>query len=340
MDKRLKNIAIFSFSIGISSLAMAQNGVYFTHADWEIACDTQKNCLVAGYHAENTDGNSISMLLQRDYAKPNVTAKLLIHSDSSPYTDLVDMKINKQSFGRVVISAEGEGRLSHYQTQAILERAKQNLNIEFISEEQVWQLSDKGLTAVLLKMDEVQQRVGTISAIISKGEKVDERPTIQPLTLVSQPLPSEKAITIQSNTQQGKSILQTLINSDKTSDCDDITNSELNHELEITSLSNSQNLVMTRCWQGAYNVGYGAWVMDKNFTNVQQFVTDSASFLNENQLHASHKVRGLGDCLSINKWTWNGEQFVHTLDETTGLCRGFAGGAWHLPTLNITVVSH
>jgi hypothetical protein len=45
------------------------------------------------------------------------------------------------------------------------------------------------------------------------------------------------------------------------------------------------------------------------------------------------KGRGIGDCLGMATWTWNGSTFVQTSDATTGMCRQFPGGAWKLPTL-------
>ena len=55
-------------------------------------------------------------------------------------------------------------------------------------------------------------------------------------------------------------------------------------------------------------------------------------------LSASHKSRGLGDCWGHQSWVWDGRQFVHTASSSHGLCRGFPGGAWDMPTRVVEVL--
>ena len=43
---------------------------------------------------------------------------------------------------------------------------------------------------------------------------------------------------------------------------------------------------------------------------------------------------------SRTAWIWNGETFAKSEESSTGMCRGFAGGAWDLPTYVSAVVKN
>lgn len=44
------------------------------------------------------------------------------------------------------------------------------------------------------------------------------------------------------------------------------------------------------------------------------------------------KGRGIGDCWWVRQWQFDGRGFVRTSEAGDSMCRGFAGGAWQLPT--------
>ncbi len=54
---------------------------------------------------------------------------------------------------------------------------------------------------------------------------------------------------------------------------------------------------------------------------------------------SAQKARGIGDCWGSEQWAWEGSGFEHIAASYTGLCKGFAGGAWELPTL-VTELVH
>ncbi len=64
-----------------------------------------------------------------------------------------------------------------------------------------------------------------------------------------------------------------------------------------------------------------------------ELVTADATDFDNGTLGATHKARGIGDCWGSEKWAWNGTGFVQTSASSTGMCKGFAGGAWEWPTL-------
>ena len=48
-------------------------------------------------------------------------------------------------------------------------------------------------------------------------------------------------------------------------------------KIELYKLTNKKVLATTLCWRGAYNEGYGAWVLDESLNGKAMFVTESAS---------------------------------------------------------------
>jgi hypothetical protein len=104
-------------------------------------------------------------------------------------------------------------------------------------------------------------------------------------------------------------------------------------ELEIRKLTKDKLLVSHTCWQAAYNTGDGYWVTNAQPPYSPMLVTTSATDYDNGVITSMQKGRGIGDCLGTATWTWDGRTFVQTSDTTTGMCRGFPGGAWELPTL-------
>jgi hypothetical protein len=62
--------------------------------------------------------------------------------------------------------------LSQHQISPIIQVLKSNKNtVIFYQNSRNWMLSDSGLNAVMLKMDVMQGRIGTIGAVIKRGNK-------------------------------------------------------------------------------------------------------------------------------------------------------------------------
>jgi hypothetical protein len=79
-------------------------------------------------------------------------------------------------------------------------------------------------------------------------------------------------------------------------------------------------------------------VTDDAFSRVYQNVGPQFNrYMQGGVLSGSHKGRGLGDCWSGSTAAWNGSRFVTTSVYDTGMCRGFPGGAWHLPQFEAEV---
>jgi hypothetical protein len=330
-------------------------GLSFSHNDWELVCDNTRTCRAAGYSSDGEE-LSVSVLLTRK-AGPNqpVTAELMIGQygenealNKLPAVFELTMQINQLSLGRLAINKDTlVAQLPEKQAEALLAALTRNSKIEWVAGENSWHLSDKGAAAVLLKMDEYQGRVGTQGALFKRGS-LSEDGVLPPLPIpvvIAPPLAESQSKDNRLATNESKALREALRATIKDDDyCPDLLETETGGNgkaaLSITRLTETKLLVSTQCWRGAYNIGYGYWVMDDTSAYHPVLITTAGSDFSEGSISASQKGRGLGDCWSSEAWTWDGKQFVYTESSSTGMCRLLApGGAWSLPKV-MTEIRH
>ena len=353
----VKNILSVCCFMALSSTSFAQEikGISFSHQDWEIYCSNTGTCRAAGYQNEDGQNEPASVLLTRKAgAKQAVSAEFALgnfeqESLSSAKLKNIHFYVNGKDLGQV--SVDGTefpimGKLSTNQVNALLQQAKQKTDIVFKNSNVQWQISDAGMTASLLKMDDFQKRVGTTGGLVRKG-KINEAKVLaaQPKLVVKQVKTASKPyLTLQPNNKQYQSVYKSLMTAQPTPKqdgfCEGIYTSDgvKPQSIELYKLSNKKVLATTLCWRGAYNEGYGAWVLDESLTGKAIFVTEHASDFGDGIISSSQKGRGIGDCWSSDEWVWDGQKFVHTKDMWTGMCKGLAaGGVWELDKIEAVV---
>ena len=353
----VKNIVSVCCFMALSSTSFAQEikGISFSHQDWEIYCSNTGTCRAAGYQNEDGQNEPASVLLTRKAgAKQTVSAEFALanfEQESLPAAKLqnIHFYVNGKDFGQV--SFDGTefpimGKLSTNQVNGLLQQAKQKTDIVFKNSNVQWQISDAGMTASLLKMDDFQKRVGTVGALIKKGN-ADESKVLaaQPKLVVKKVKTADKPyLTLQPKTKQYQSVYQRLMAAQpipkEEGFCEGIYNGDgtESQPIELYKLSNNKVLAMTLCWRAAYNEGYGAWVLDQSLTGKATFVTEHASDFGSGMMSSAQKGRGIGDCWSSDEWVWDGQKFVHTKDMWTGMCKGLAaGGVWELDRIEAVV---
>ena len=317
--------------------------VDFTHHDWTIACDNTRTCRAAGYQDDASSDQAVSVLLTRR-AGPGqpVRAQLML----GQYEDTVlprrlRLTIDGADQGALDYAAEeGTLELRAKQTDALLASLRGESEILLTSEDdRSWRLSGNGATAVLLKMDEFQGRLGTPGALVRRGQRPESAvlpalpaPQVQ-LAPVLPTRPGDSALA------ESAALRAALAAVTPREDCDvlasgaSLTEGEPPEPLRVTRLGKDKLLVSVTCWRAAYNEGSGYWVVNDHAPFAPTLVTTFGSEDNGSSISGSHKGRGLGDCWSFNSWGWTGKAFVATGVSTTGLCRLVAaGGAWTMPT--------
>jgi hypothetical protein len=253
-----------------------------------------------------------------------VRVQLQLADIGGPLPSSVQMRINGRQLGTVTIDKDAKGELSAAQTTALLAAVLKDRPVSWRAASSSWMLSTAGANAVLLKMDEFQGRIGTPGALVRKGQKQE--------STVAAPLAAPELVVLLAE------LSKTLPN-DEDNNCDRYEDAVGKPDnIKIHRLSDQHLMVSVACWYGPYNSGDAYWVINVRPPYAPVMVTKSGTDYENGRIHANHKGRGIGDCMSSETWTWDGRRFVHTSSMSTGMCKGIAaGGAWELPTLVVQV---
>jgi hypothetical protein len=331
---------IATFSIALPALAGEPAGIRFTHHDWELACDNTRTCRAAGYQADDARGPAVSVLLERPAGpRQPVTATLQIgeydEEASVPNADALTMSIDRRPLGAVKLDPKTlTGKLTAAQTDALVAALAKSTVLQWTDGKQVWTVSGAGAAAVLLKIDEIQGRIGTTGALLRKGTKGEDG--VAPAL----PMPEVKAAAVDGKEVPLDAAVRTALLAELRrtigeGDCEKLSAAGLS----AMRLNASKLLVSAVCWTGAYNEGTGYWVTNERAPYAPAFVTASGSDFADSAITSAQKGRGLGDCWATQEWVWDGRRFALTEDATTGMCRLVAaGGPWKLPTYAAKVV--
>jgi hypothetical protein len=309
-------------------------GIHFTHNDWEVACDNTRTCRAAGYQADEGEAPAVSVLLEREAgpARPvKATLKLGTYDEKAPLPEAgtVAMRADGRALGQVRIDPKDmTGTLSAAQTQALLAAVSGTGTVQWSDAGHTWQLSGKGASAVLLKMDEFQGRLGTTGALLRKGGKTEDA-VLAPLPMPEVSPASAGSTEVALAPAARTTLLRELRGTIKPDDC----NAFAPDQLAVLRLTTNRLLVHITCWTGAYNEGTAYWVANSTAPFKPVLVTTGGSDYAAGTISSSQKGRGLGDCWATEEWVWDGRRFAPTEAATTGMCKFVeAGGAWHLPT--------
>jgi hypothetical protein len=336
-------VLFFTMATSAAFPARAEDAA-FDHEDWQLACDNTRTCRAAGYQGDDAE-MPVSVLLTRKAGAGTAVAGRVMLGDgwedsmlnALPAQFRVALWIDGKAYGdRTVTKDTLVADLTAAQVAALLKALTRDTRIEFRAGKTVWALSDRGAAAVLLKMDEFQGRIGTVGAVYRKG-KQSEAKVLPPL-----PAPVVKAAALapakpgdaQFIAEHGDAVRKALRSANEQDSCEDLQQTgEEQQALDVVRLTKTKLLVSTRCWLAAYNAGSGYWIINDTPPYRPELVTADATDFDDGTLMSTQKARGLGDCWGSDQWTWNGTGFEQTASSSTGMCKGFAGGAWELPTL-------
>ncbi|MDO5624889.1 MAG: DUF1176 domain-containing protein [Pseudomonadota bacterium] len=316
-------------------------GLTFSHLDWELACDNTRTCRAAGYSASEAQ-DPVSVLLTRPAgAAAQVKGEITVGDEGPGCPKALRVQGMDAASANVPLNTQTcQGKLSAAQVAFVLREAASASSMTFASADQDWTLSLHGARAVLLKMDEAQGRLNTPTALVRKGTR-PASDVLPPLAAPVIRVPKLPAVRRQDHALLPQ--IAAALRAHPPEDCRTLTGEDTSNDPAfklVARLSDTQLLVSALCWRAAYNEGYGFWVVQDQPPHAAQLVTamggDYADGLGE--ISYWQKGRGIGDCVSTGAWAWNGQAFVMSAEGATGMCRGFLGGAWQLPTHVSTVV--
>lgn len=339
----------------------------FVQDDWQVVCDNTLICRAAGYTDESQLETPASVLLTviPKVALPKAQVQFILESSEDSFDD-AELWLNNKNYG--TLQAAGNDSpiydLSAKQTQALINHARVATKIEIRADDKQWYISDKGMSAVLLKLDDVQGRVGTPIALVSKNNRNQQTPKAAlPTPIIkkafaysakdNKTLSPSKLKYFQQNINKWVDIdsKQLIGSEDVMGDCELVNPkteayqrmSEYGSTMlgwDFVAVDKAHTLASHLCWSGPYNSSTGYWLINNDKPSNPLLITTAGNEYEAGDIRSANKDRGIGDCWNHASWTWNGKTFVKSAEASTGMCRGFAGGAWDLPTYVSEVIKN
>lgn len=313
-------------TMAASAVAQAAPGVSFVHKDWHLRCDNTRTCRAEGYQAEDGDSLPVSMQLTRR-AGPGtpVQAQLQVYTeDATP--GVVRLQVGSFVIPKLDLKAP---QLPQDQVPALLKALLRADEATVSAGKATWRLSLAGATAVLLKMDEAQGRVGTPGAVVRKGPRDEASvlpPLAPPVVRGVVPVPTRKA--------DAALVVPLLAAIDRSVVEDQCGGNPMDPAgVRVHRLTERRVLLELPCLMGAYNVGALLFMANDRAPHQPVLVDDVDGEFDPatGTATASMKGRGIGDCWSVREWRFDGKGFVQSAERADSMCRGFPGGAWQTP---------
>ncbi|MDR2689705.1 MAG: DUF1176 domain-containing protein [Azoarcus sp.] len=323
-------------------------GVYFSHEVWEIVCDNTRTCRMAGYCAEgNYDEGCGSVLITRAAGPDTLLEGELTLADYESiyeWPHVLTLYIDGKVKGKLNIREnESLYPLTPTQIQALLAAARSDRTIKFEGDSISFTLSGKGVSAVMLKMDEFQGRIGTPGALIRKGEKPEESvlsplpvPVIRAAKVSNAP---PRALTAPEVAALKPLLLQSKGKNANEEECEfeDTDPTEVS-DFTLTPLDERHVLISTRCRLYARDETVAFWVMDSALKGIPKFVMIETGEYQKGIIYGVFR----SNCPVISRWVWDGREFRPSAGGHSGMCRNIPihrGGTWSLPTFVTKIIN-
>ncbi|MBQ0934100.1 DUF1176 domain-containing protein [Ideonella paludis] len=319
----------------LASATGAQAQLAWAHGDWQLVCDNTRTCRAAGYTTESATLRS-TVLIERT-AGPGTPLSLswkveVGESAAEEIRPPVQLKAGALSLkaSQPTLGAEDSAKL----VAAMLNAP----HLGFEKAGSRWRLPLSGLKAVMLKMDEAQGRLDTPGATVRKGSRAEAE--VPPAL----PAPRPRVLAALSAQAADASTLPLMWAAVRERGCWESLPDSESPSRAAERLDSRTWLLVRECSRGAYQGGSMAWLVSTtppyrpkpvSFPTSQKGETLNELVnleIGHGLISSAAKGRGVGDCWSSAEWGWTGERFELLSESSTGLCRGFAGGAWELPT--------
>jgi|CXWL01.1.fsa_nt_gi hypothetical protein len=336
----------------LSTTAPAQG--YKAVKDWVGACDNTRHCTAFGFSPDVNEDVSW-VLLERGGGPDDGVEKLRVHFDVTiPPGARVSLAVGTTEvlLGpghrgvpvdeetpdiEVTDRAEIDGLLA-----AMRNASELQLNIDGNSDRHI---SLAGISAVLLWIDEQQQRLGTTSALIRKGP-----------ARASAVVPVPPAVYAQLGaTHLGDAEIATLtkaLRATLEADSCEEPDADRGSMDDAWRLDATQVLIQLTCFAGAYNFGSNWYLLRGNdapqplqlpvpetdgsgrMRTETLFPRSASDLINADFDPASatlsqfSKGRGVGDCGVSSSWVWDGKRFALSEYLMMDTCRGVGPELW------------
>lgn len=323
--------------------------------DWEVECDNINGCSALGFPSDDADATgyiridrlagpanaaNISLVLQHPHKKLSVMdAQLAI--DEKPVSGINPIRkaaTNDDEVTSFQIAAE------EIKPFIAALRNGSTLQLTTIDGKTKTVISLNGAVAALLKIDDVQGRVDTETALIRSGVKpASSVPPPPPLPVIVAAKPPSN---LKVDPTLAKKLRKVLLQKDKVSDCDDLTENLFTWNDRVNALTPSLTLVGIWCIMGAYQGSAQFWIVKNGnvlqaspvaFKRPGRFAKDPStakeltmpSFDKETgSISFWAKGRGIGDCGAVGTYVWTGKSFEISEYSALEKCQGVSMDSW------------
>ncbi|NHZ66973.1 DUF1176 domain-containing protein [Massilia genomosp. 1] len=309
-------------------VSCAASAVDFEYGDWAVACDNTRRCEAVGFQRENKGEEPVALYLLRE-AGPDepVFLRLMLDTGRGKVPDKVSITVGQvilhDLIPEQVINTDDAAKL----IPALLkgERAEVRAGTRH------WAVSLDGASAALLKMDDLQGRVGTPGALVRKGTKSESS------VLRALPVPVLRAARLDRARPGDERLLGAILKAIGKRDCSRDEDDPGRMERSLQRLSGGKVLVMIQCGQGAYQSGSDVWIangkppyapvpavlppLEDNHGN-----SVSNGGFDDGVLSSYDKWRATMECATSTKWLWTAQGFKLLEATRATMCRGFPEG--------------
>lgn len=318
-------------ALSLTSALSAQSAMAVeTYKDWAVACDNTRRCEAVGYQEKESDTPPVLLHLLREAGPATpVRATFSVQTEDEAPARPLTVRINKL----VLRGVQPDKELTLEQTRSLLPALLDASAAKLTDGKTTWTLSLAGIKAALLKMDDLQGRIGTPGALVRKGGK-PESSVLSPL-----PAPILRPAPLAPERKGDEKLLSPILKAIKSQDseCREGVPDADDAYPSITRLTDKTVLVMRLCSRAAYQVSYGMWIAndkppyDPQPVSLPTETTEmgdygmNAGFAN-GILTTFSKGRGIFDCGDRMSWLWTASGFELLEAQIGPLCRGFGGG--------------
>lgn len=316
---RLAHCILLAGFISAPLYANPLNGFSFAHKDWEVACDNTGTCRAAGY-----SDHAVSVLLTRA-AGPDTSVYVEVafaqRTANQPSVKDATLFIDGQKQGALTFSAEGYFKLNYQQRKVFLDALRQDNTIEFAADGERLLLSNAGSSAVLLKMDEFQKRINTLSAVLHPGDKnSNDVLNAEPAPLIiTHPVIRTPDVEPLTTAQRQK--IEPKIRVTPEMNCRELEEGQERIYYRIP-VDKQHVLIQTECFDSSRTI---LWLTNTELTASPKLITSDASE------YENGEIARFSDPIQL--WIWEGNNFTLRDEYRSGGQGNLSiGGVWTLPT--------
>ena len=329
--RRLHVLAAVMATLICPGLAHAKTWVF---KDWAVTCDNTRDCEAVGFQAEHSGSAPVALWVARDAGRGgNIRGRVNVQSPTQPAGGHMRLVM---SDGTAVEQEDGED-LAAEPMRKLLPRLLESTSVDVFLGKERFVLSLDGFKAAMLKVDDLQGRIGTPGALVRKGTRseADVPPEL--------PAPVAHPAVAYANKSTDAALLD-LLSARIGAACPLHASSSLDApNIKLHRVSASHVILLRECERRPFDSGYAAWLVDDKppyaarrltFPRVDSEPTDlvaDAEF-DEDELRSIGKSDAGDHCGDDAFWAWTGTAFELTGAHAAPLCRGFDGGGFAIST--------